>query len=41
MTLPVVFADAAREELAELVEYLGPRNPRALPLPAALEPPLA
>lgn len=25
-----VFTDAARDELAELVEYLGPRNPAAL-----------
>ena len=27
---PPVFTDAARDELAELVEYLGPRNPAAL-----------
>lgn len=25
-----VFTDAARDEIAELVEYLGPRNPTAL-----------
>lgn len=27
---PLVFADAARDELDEVVEYLGPRNPAAL-----------
>ena len=27
---PLVFTDAARDELADLVDYLGPRNPGAL-----------
>lgn len=27
---PLVFTDAAQSELADLVDYLGPRNPAAL-----------
>lgn len=30
MTTPLAFTDAARHELADVVEYLGPRNPVAL-----------